>query len=310
MYSMCTADETCRKQWDWQMRIGVVGAGSAGTRHINNVLQLGHDVLVYDVDTACSKHVCEQSKGRALYSDSMESFIAQSTYGGGKDIDALVIATPLNTHASWLRKSVELWLGALPVFVEKPVADYETLHLVPSVSKFDAPVLVGYNWLWHDSIKALRKSFNDPRRISVRLRTNMQTWPGNSYGPPLLECSHELAVLWDWIGPLIVTGRSSDSIEGTAGTSSCPVTWRFMFEVDCEHDKLHGREWIVTNRDECHGSYFIPASGQNLKKSYVNMMKHFMKLVDNWNAHSLNRQSNSLQNSLDIARLCSTDISA
>ena len=116
------------------MRIGVIGAGSAGSRHAKIFSFLG-EVSTYDVipDKA------QQKDQRSL----MEW------------ADAIVIATPPSTHAALLEECID---RRLPVLVEKPLAtDSKGLAtLLRQAALKKVPVMVGYQWRHAASLQGFK----------------------------------------------------------------------------------------------------------------------------------------------------------
>lgn len=82
------------------MKVGVVGYGSIGQRHANNLRGMGHDVRVYDPLVITKDFRLE----RHLYDS---------------DVEAVVIATPSNVHEGPLRACIE---RGKHVFIEKPIS--------------------------------------------------------------------------------------------------------------------------------------------------------------------------------------------
>lgn len=110
------------------MKIGVLGAGSIGSRHIRNLTELGHNVDVYD------PNVCESS-----------------LRGVTEWADAVVIATPTAQHFRDIRRCHAL---GKPMFVEKPlVGTCEEWISVPT----ENIQMVGYNLRFHSCVKKARE---------------------------------------------------------------------------------------------------------------------------------------------------------
>lgn len=105
------------------MRVGILGYGSIGSRHGQNLMGLGHKVIYHDPDMA-----------DGLPKDEVI-----------KRADAIIIASPTSEHASdmLLCKSADK-----PCFAEKPIADKKlNLHGWPTW-----PLMVGYNMRFHPCI--------------------------------------------------------------------------------------------------------------------------------------------------------------
>lgn len=111
------------------MKIVVLGAGSIGSRHIKNLIELGHKVAVYD-----------PMLWAAMTRDSQVEWA-----------DAVVIATPTNQHFDDIQFCNK---AGKPMFVEKPI--------VSTYSEWvNAPLehikMVGYNLRFHSCVKKAKE---------------------------------------------------------------------------------------------------------------------------------------------------------
>lgn len=158
------------------MRIAIFGGGSIGQRHAANARRLGVLTCVLDVD---------RSRGAdpALFAVAWP--------------DAVIIATPASTHETVAAQLLAQGYRG-PLFVEKPLA----LHA-------DAPVfrdwphavqMVGYNWRFHPEVQPIGQLASRGLSLHFQVRTDIRQWPGQSYGDPLLECSHEIDLAAAWLG--------------------------------------------------------------------------------------------------------------
>jgi predicted dehydrogenase len=166
------------------MRVGLVGLGSIGRRHLGNLLALGADVVAMDVSPEAIE------KARAAYPHAR--YGTALSFAG---LDALVIATPLDSHLRWVETAVA---RKLPFFVEKPLGTLEQLPRWREIAALDLPVnQVGYNLRFHTDMRVLRAYVTSPEYGAFVCACDMTAWPGRAYGSPLLECSHELDLaLW------------------------------------------------------------------------------------------------------------------
>lgn len=106
------------------MDIGVLGAGSIGSRHIKNLVELGHHVRIYD----------------PLFSNADRYDVAYLS-------QAVIIATPTNEHFSDIHLCHEM---QKPMFVEKPIVGaYREWVSVPT----EHIKMVGYNLRFHSCVK-------------------------------------------------------------------------------------------------------------------------------------------------------------
>ena len=87
------------------MRVAVIGQGSIGRRHAAILLELGHEVTVYDPNPAA-----RPPSGVVVASSTRECLTAA---------DAAVVASPSSEHPTDARTAIEL---GVPMLVEKPLA--------------------------------------------------------------------------------------------------------------------------------------------------------------------------------------------
>lgn len=164
------------------MRVLCIGCGSIGKRHIGNLLDLGCEVSAFDVaETAF--HGLPQT-------------VRRYTQAPAEDFDAFVIATPWDQHLTWAETAVAL---GKPFFVEKPLGTVEELPrwraLADECEARGIVTQVGYMLRFHEKAQAMKAAI--PKACNHCIECRMADWPGGSYGPPLLELSHEIDLaLW------------------------------------------------------------------------------------------------------------------
>jgi predicted dehydrogenase len=110
-----------------ELRYGIIGAGSMGREHIENIKVMGGAVV-----TALSDpHVPSQEAALALAPGAKVFTDHRSLLDSGL-VDAVVIATPNDTHAAVLK---DVLATDLAVFVEKPLAT--TVEDLKSILSWD-----------------------------------------------------------------------------------------------------------------------------------------------------------------------------
>lgn len=160
------------------MRVGVVGAGSIGRRHIENLIGLGCTVAVCDVSA--------EARARVAGAYALASVGDALPFSG---LDALVIATPYDQHLSWVEEAVR---RRLPFFVEKPIGTAAQLPRWRELARMELPVhQVGYMLRFHRAVALLKQQVPNPVAGRVAL-----WWDGSKYADPWLESSHEIDLAW------------------------------------------------------------------------------------------------------------------
>lgn len=211
------------------MKVGLVGLGSIGRRHLGNLLDLGCDVVAFDV-SADARAKAEASYPHARYVDSL-------LFAG---LDALVIATPIGNHLRWVEEAVA---RKIPFFVEKALGTLEQLPRWREIAAMDLPVnQVGYNLRFNANAVAMKAGRERAEVGIFHCGCDMGTWPGRGYGAPLLEMSHEIDLaLW--------FGAPPSNVGGWAEGSEAEITfgpyvdrWRVYLNGGAS---AYGRWWYV-----------------------------------------------------------------
>lgn len=115
------------------MKIGIVGYGSIGQRHANNLRGMGHDVRIYDPLVITKDFRLE----RDLYDS---------------DVEAVVIATPSNCHEGPLRACIE---RGKHVLIEKPISTSIGMlsDLLQAADEKGLVVMMGNNLRFHPAVE-------------------------------------------------------------------------------------------------------------------------------------------------------------
>lgn len=162
----------------------MIGCGSAGRRHIGNLLALGCQVFAFDPSLEALALV---SSGAKTVRWDLCTFVPG-------DFAAIVIATPWDQHLDLVEMAVATDVA---VFCEKPLGSLDQLPRWRELATIPLPVTtqVGYQCRFHPLAMAIYKM--KPHGASMLVNCDMASWPGSAYGPPLLEMSHEIdLVLW------------------------------------------------------------------------------------------------------------------
>lgn len=197
----------------------VVGCGSIGTRHARNLLRLGLEVSLYDIDADR-----RDSLGKELQIDT------QTTLKDGLDEnpDIVVIATPNNHHLKPARAAVA---AGCSLFVEKPLSHNANgvEELVNKIQSNNLVSMIGCNLRFHPAINQIKELLNENKignTISARIEggSYLPDWhPDENYrnmysakegvGGALLDYIHELNYSrWFFGKPIRVSGMlGSDS---------------------------------------------------------------------------------------------------
>ncbi|MBV9998151.1 MAG: inositol 2-dehydrogenase [Verrucomicrobia bacterium] len=132
------------------LKIAVVGTGFIGSVHAKNVARHPGTELagVYDANPEFAKRAAATAGTKAV-ADLAEIF-------DNPDVQAVVIATPTNTHVEYLRRAAQ---AGKAIYCEKPIGlDYqEAEQAVEAVRAAGVPVMLGFNRRFDPNHAALRE---------------------------------------------------------------------------------------------------------------------------------------------------------
>ena len=124
-----------------RLRLALVGAGAMGSLHARVARQHGRVDLAAIVDI-------DEPAGRALADRFDCPYRADVS---AADCDAVVVASPTDTHRVWVARALE---AGLPVLVEKPMAlDIDDVHsMVEQAANLDIPIMCGFVERWNAAV--------------------------------------------------------------------------------------------------------------------------------------------------------------
>jgi predicted dehydrogenase len=131
--------------------IGVIGAGYWGPKHVRNFSSLpdARMCAVADPDPTRLAAIQWQHPHVSLTTNYCELL-------DRADIDAIIVATPVRTHASITREALR---AGKHVLVEKPLAasEREAEELLELAEATGCVLMVGHTFLYHPAVRALRR---------------------------------------------------------------------------------------------------------------------------------------------------------
>ena len=131
------------------VRFGIIGAGRIGNVHAKTIAGLARAQVVYVADAmqdAASKLAASVGAKAA----SVDEIIA------AKDVDAVLIGTPTDTHADLIEAAAR---AGKAILCEKPVSlSVERIEqCLPVVEKAGVPLLIGFNRRYDPNFRALEQ---------------------------------------------------------------------------------------------------------------------------------------------------------
>jgi len=131
------------------IKLGVIGLGSIGMRHANNLMSMGYEVLAYDPSLQRCE-LFEQAGGAPV----------KNKQNISESCDAVVIASPSSMHLEDLAWAVE---NGIHAFIEKPLA--HTLQgleeICADAEKRKLVLSLGMNMRFNPAIKRLSAIIRD-----------------------------------------------------------------------------------------------------------------------------------------------------
>lgn len=273
------------------MKIRVIGCGSIGRRHIQNLLTLGvqaRDISVHDTNPETT---------RAVTAD----FGVEQWFDG--HADAVLICTPARDHAVAIGECIE---RRVPFFVEKPATvsvaslhDHEWLTTVPH--------LVGCNMLFRPEVERILQDVEAECwascRVAVALwcESDMAKWPGRYVSPPVFEFCHEIdiALRMDPAGFSVVSFHRSRelvtiSMKGLSRNLDVKVHLGWAPDVPYSRGAR-----ISTGSKHYESGYAWSKVPDDVNQMYLDEMWHFMAV-----ASRREKSRNTLADARRVVEIC------
>ncbi len=248
------------------LRVAVIGAGSiARKKHIPNLLSMGCEVHVLD---PFAEALINLPEGAIPFHLGPNSGVAPTDY------DAIVVASPLGSHLGWAKMAIGT---GIPLFLEKPVGHIAELSEWRRLADraADLTTQTGYQLRFHPILRMMREQFKEPTSGGFYCDVNMSTWPGQSYGPWLLEISHELDAALACGAPTDVA--QVDRIDATSANIWLGGEERWLVSLDADADRYY-RSWRLAQGQSTIDVQFHAADALG-SLMYYDEMLHFIECV-------------------------------
>jgi myo-inositol 2-dehydrogenase / D-chiro-inositol 1-dehydrogenase len=144
------------------IRFGILGAGRIGKVHARTIADSGNASVAFVADAiAEAASSLAQSVGAQV--SSVDEIIAS-------DVDAILIATPTDTHADLIEQAAR---AGKAILCEKPVSlSVERIEqCLPVVEKAGVPLMIGFNRRFDPNFQALHRRLRDGEVGAVELVT-------------------------------------------------------------------------------------------------------------------------------------------
>jgi predicted dehydrogenase len=158
-----------------QKKIIIVGSGSIGQRHAMNLVNLGAQVSISDIDQVLLRRVCADTTWNPVFD--LDTALDKVQF------DAAIICTPNHLHIPYAKKAVD---AGLHIFIEKPLSDNRqgVDNLLGDVKKKGLVGMAGFMLRYEPGLQYLKKIISpaDVAFAQVESGSHMPTWrPGTDY---------------------------------------------------------------------------------------------------------------------------------
>ncbi|MHA1186443.1 MAG: Gfo/Idh/MocA family protein [Candidatus Heimdallarchaeota archaeon] len=200
------------------MKVGIIGLGSIGQRHVRCLQQLGiKDIVAFRTKKGATK------KLPADLVDIKEVFTESDFYA--EDLDGVIIANPTSLHIKSVKQTLE---HELPIFVEKPIAN--SVKQLEEINQYDkSKIMVGFCLRFHEVAKAIKQFISEKKlgeiiKASLYVGQYLPTWhPHTDYrteyysrkelgGGALRTLSHEIDLMIHFFGKPIELSAAIDKL--------------------------------------------------------------------------------------------------
>ncbi len=214
------------------LRIGIVGAGLIGQRHIALVEESARATVAFIADPSDAAEDTARQRDMPHYSDLAAAM-------GSTEADGVIIATPNHLHVENGRQCVEAGLSML---IEKPIADRsETAReLIKTAQAANVPILIGHHRR-HNPLIADAKRRIDKKSLGeiVAVHANFWLYKPDDYfsaewrtkhgaGPVFINLIHDIDLLQHLVGEVrSVMAMESNEVRGFEVEDTAALILRF-----------------------------------------------------------------------------------
>ncbi len=144
------------------LRYGLIGAGMMGREHLRNLALIPGSALAAFSDPDAGSAAETLAEAGRLFGSAPRAFADHNALLASGEVDALVVASPNDTHAPILA-DIFAAPRALPVLVEKPVCTREAdiAPLARAAALHRAPVWVAMEYRYMPPVAELRRALAD-----------------------------------------------------------------------------------------------------------------------------------------------------
>lgn len=138
----------------------IVGSGSIGQRHAENLVTLNCDISCVDPRQDRQVELSQKTPCKGTYDSMEDAFFADR-------FDGVVIGSPTKFHHHDLALAAK---NNVAILLEKPMAKTveEARDMLALAKQSTAPILLGYTWRWWKPLSRVRRLLNEKKIGTVR----------------------------------------------------------------------------------------------------------------------------------------------
>lgn len=130
------------------MKVLVIGCGSIGRRHAKNLKEIGHEVIICDINKKDLNHFAKENNFKYYY-DYLQAIEFE-------DLESAIIATPSNFHT---KPAIDLANASINIFMEKPLATTldDIKRLEGIIREKNLIFMMGQSYRFHEGLLTIKK---------------------------------------------------------------------------------------------------------------------------------------------------------
>lgn len=178
-------------------KIAIIGVGRWGKNHLREFSSIsGVEIIsVFHNDSPETSKWLRDNYPKILVSKSLEEICEN------KEIDAVVIATPIKTHFEIAKKILK---SGKHVFIEKPIANNleEAEELISISDEVEKIIFVGYTFIYNHAYIKLKSLIEERQEKIESIFSSWNKW--GSFKEDLIEnlLCHDVSIIIDLLGKI------------------------------------------------------------------------------------------------------------
>ncbi|RLF28413.1 MAG: hypothetical protein DRN05_04170 [Thermoplasmata archaeon] len=235
------------------VKMGLIGLGKWGLNHLKSLNDVDCDIIgVFDTDK--TKKRIADNYGTTFFEDYMKLL---------KKTDAVVIATPTDTHYRLVKKCLH---AGKHVLVEKPIAENseQGKKLVELAKKKNLILSVGYLYRFNNAVKKTKELIDKIGELQyITARYIHSTKPPRKDSGVIMNLGIHVIDILNFITnriPTSVYAKKKNLLSNIFEDSACILLdYQDFFasiELSCTHPYKRRDMWIIAEKEKIYVDYF------------------------------------------------------